>query len=302
MSWLAPLDIGVIMGLIFACPVLALATAFRLLNFPDLTIEGSLPLGAAAFGAAITSGVNLPLSIVIALVAGALAGALTAFLHVYFSVNKFLAGVLVIAVAYSVSLRILGTSNISLLQIPTIFDFTNNLDERSGSLFHWATIALLASIVASITVLFFAWLSGMSGIRTRIAGSNPEYARSLGISVPLRLVGGLAICNAVVGGCGATLAMYQGFVDVAMGQGVLIIALASMTIGERLLPKTYLSYPLFVICASVVGGVVYQVLVAYAIRFGLAPTDLRLVTAVLVLAVIIVRMAKPDQDTLDALR
>jgi putative tryptophan/tyrosine transport system permease protein len=302
MSWTVPLDIGVIMGLILAYPALALAAAFRLLSFPDLTIEGSLPLGAAAFGAAAAAGENLLVCIAAALLSGALAGALTAFLHVKIGINKFLAGVIVVAMTYSISLRIMGTSNISLLRSPTIFSTAQRFDSSSGWPFHLATIAVLALLLLAISTIGLIGLLSRAGTRMRVAGSNPEYARSLGISVPLYVIVGLAICNALAGGTGALLAMYQGFADVGMGQGLLILALASMTIGERLLSDKYLIYPLYVLLAAVIGSVAYQIIVAFAVGIGLAPTDLRLVTALFVLLIIGFRITRRDDEFLDILR
>jgi putative tryptophan/tyrosine transport system permease protein len=164
------------------------------------------------------------------------------------------------------------------------------------------TILLLAAILAILSAILFAALSSRTGIQMRVAGSNPEYARSIGIRVPLYVVASLVVSNALAGGAGALLAMYQGFADVSMGQGLLMIALASMTIGERLLPESRFVYPLYVILAAVLGSIVYQILVAYAVRRGLAPTDLRLVTAVFVLAVIAVRIWQRDEEFLDPLK
>ena len=129
-------------------------------------------------------------------------------------------------------------------------------------------------------------------MRLRIAGSNPEYAKSLGINVPLSIIMGLAATNALAAFSGLLLAMYQGFADIAMGQGVLILALAAMTIGERLLPEKRLPYHVFVILAAILGSIAYQSLVAYAVRAGLAPTDLKLATAIMVLVVVAFRVSR----------
>lgn len=292
MNWLVPIDIGLTMGLILAWAVIALALAFRLLHFPDLTIEGSLPLGAAVFAALYKSQFPWPVAAGGACAAGALAGSLTALLHVKFKLNKFLAGILVVAISYSLSLRLMGASNIGLLKLQSIFDTLERWDNHINPTFHFATVIFLAGLIIGGAVLIARGLSSRYGIRLRVAGSNPEYARSLGIHVLRKLVVGLAFTNALAALSGVFLAMKQGFADVGMGQGVLILALAAMTIGERLLPQRYLPLPVFVLVAAIVGSVLYQTLVSYAVRAGLAPTDLKLATAVLVLFVIAVRFSR----------
>lgn len=292
MNWFVPIDIGLAMGLILAWAVIALALAFRLLHFPDLTIEGSLPLGAAVFAELSKNNAPWPLAVGGAFLAGALAGALTAFLHVRFGVNKFLAGILVVAISYSLSLRLMGASNIGLLQLHSIFDTLNQWDNNFSHDFHFFTISFLAALTAIGAFIMLKASSSLYGIRLRVAGSNPEYARSLGINALSKLVIGLAITNGLAAMSGVLLAMKQGFADVGMGQGILILALAAMTIGERLLPQRHLSMQAFVLVAAILGSVLYQILVSYAVRAGLAPTDLKLATAVLVLLVITLRFSR----------
>lgn len=292
MKYFVPLDIGLTTGLIFAWAVLALALAFRLFHFPDLTIEGSLPLGAAVFAVLLKAGNPMIVAIFAACVAGGLAGGLTAYLHVRFKLNKFLAGIILATICYSLSLRVMGASNIGLLQSATVFDIVASLDNLFAPDWHLGTIAMLAILITLGSALGFLVLSSRKGIKLRAAGSNPEYARSLGINVSLNLIVGLAITNALSAFSGVLLASFQGFSDVSMGLGILIIALVAMTLGERILPEKRLSYQTFVIAAAVVGSVVYQTIVAYAVRFGLAPTDLKLATALLVLVVVALRMSR----------
>jgi putative ABC transport system permease protein len=292
MNWLVPIDIGLTMGLILAWAVIALALAFRLLHFPDLTIEGSLPLGAAVFAALYKHDVPWPLAACGAFAIGALAGSLTALLHVKFRLNKFLAGILVVAISYSLSLRLMGASNIGLLQLHSIFDTLEPWDKKFSGDFHFATILFLAVLATVGAAILLKGLSSLYGMRLRVAGSNPEYARSLGINSLGKLVMGLAITNGLAALSGVLLAMKQGFADVGMGQGILILALAAMTIGERLLPQKHLSMQSFVLVAAILGSILYQILVSYAVRAGLAPTDLKLATAVLVLFVIALRFSR----------
>ena len=288
MTWLAPLGIGTVMGLLLCLAVMGLALSFNLLDFPDITMEGSLPLGATVFAASVKSGMPLMMALTAAMLAGAAAGGLTAFIHSRFGIGKFLAGILVVAISYTLCLRLLGTSNIGLLGSPSLFDYVEPLDRHAADLpVGTALLLLVAALAAGAFVLWLAQTRG--GLRARVAGTNPVYARSLGINVPLHLVAGLGITNAMAAAAGALLAMHQGFADVGMGQGALILCLASMAIGARLVPQRKLPAHLFVIVSAALGSVIYQVLVAFAIRLGLSPVDLKLATALLVLAVVVAR-------------
>lgn len=302
MSWLSPLDIGLVMGLILAWPVVAFAAAFRLLNFPDLTLEGSLPTGAATCAVILHHGYPTVLALGAGMLAGACLGALTAIIHVRLHVNKFLAGIIVVAISYTLDLRIMNSSNIGLIRTASLFDIVAPIDAALGTRFQFGTVVFLG-----VTLMIGCWLlvraiRSIPGMQLRVAGSNPEYARALGISVPITLVVGLAVTNSLVGGAGALLAMYQGFADVSMGQGILILALASMTIGERLIPEQSVSIPVFVVASAIVGALVYQALIAYAVRLGLAATDLKLATALFVLIAIAVRLKNKNDDFLEAIR
>lgn len=302
MTWIVPLSIGLVMGLIMAWPVLAFASSFRLIGFPDLTLEGSLPTGAAVYAVATINGWSMVPAIVAAMIAGAVLGAMTATIHLRFRVNKFLAGIIVVAISYTLDLRLMNSSNVGLIDRPSLFDFTTQLNQLGGNQFQLATIGMLAAMLVIGAMLLLGAINAPVGLRLRVAGSNPDYARALGLSVSAYLVSGLAITNALVAASGALLAMYQGFSDVSMGQGALILALASMTIGERLVPERFFSIPVFVIVSAITGSLVYEVLLAYAIRLGLAATDLKMATAFFVLGVIAFRINKQDDQFLEVLR
>lgn len=291
MTWLAPLDIGIVMGLLMAWAVISLALSFNLLDFPDLTPEGSLPLGAILFAALIKTGTSLWLAIIAAMVAGAAAGALTAFIHIRFRLNKFLAGILVVAISYSICLRTLGTSNIGLLNSPSLFDYVVQADGVAWGL-HIGTAGLLGVLLVAGACLVLWGVQTRRGLRVRVAGSNPIYAKSIGINVPASLILGLSANNAMAALAGALLAMHQGFADVGMGQGILILALASMALGEHLVPERRLPFHVFVVISAAFGSILYQVLIAYAVRLGLDPVDLKLATALLVLAVIALKASE----------
>lgn len=295
MNWLVPIDIGLIMGLIFAWAVLALSLAFRLLSFPDLTIEGSLPIGAATFAALLQNGVSVPLAMLAGVAAGGLTGAITGLIYVRFKLNKFLAGIIVVAMAYSIGLRIMAAPNIGLLEYPSIFDVFGRINNFFASPYHIGTIlGLLGMLIIGFFALMW-FFSSRPGVKIRAAGSNGEYARSIGINVSLSIVLGLCFTNALAAFSGVLLASYQGFADIGMGQGALILALAAMTIGEHLVPKKKLVFYVAVTLAAIIGSVIYEILVSVALRIGLAPTDLKLVTAVLVLIVVALKISEDGQ-------
>lgn len=284
MSLLVPLQIGAIQGLLMAGAVLSFVIAFRLLGFPDLTIEGAVPLGAGVYAVFVHHGVSLGVAAALACMAGAAAGATTAFVSLRFRVNKLLAGIIVVSIIYSLTLRVMSGPNISLLQAPSLFAWSRHLfGDGKAELGILAVLGLFWALVGGLLVAFFRT---RRGIQLRAAGSNPRLSESLGVAHRVAIVAGLAGCNAMAALSGLLLADHQGFADVSLGQGVLILALAAMALGEAIVPDRKLRYSSFVVVAGILGSITYQVIVAYAVRAGLAPTDLRLATGVLVLLVV----------------
>ena len=299
-TWWIPIDIGIIQGLILASAVLGFSIALRVLRFPDLTVEGSILLGGAAYAASRSAGGGFVPATLIAVGVGAAAGAATATLHVRLSMNKFLAGILVIAAAYSVSLRIMKGSNIGLLDVSGPFERTEALNRLGPPNTHLGDAALLGLLVFAAASVSALILRSPTGMRLRAAGCNPSHARALGIPVGLSLIVGLAVTNALAALSGVLLATYQGFADIGMGYGTLIVGLASLAIGERLVSTSRLPGYLTVILAACLGSILYQCVMAIAIRLGLAPTDLKLATAVIVLLIVAVRITKTDDLLLEA--
>lgn len=282
MNWIDPLLIGLHAGLTLAGVAIALGISFRLLEFPDLTPEGSVTIGAAAFAVS-TAVVHLPpiFAFIAAVLAGSAAGALTAALHVKLHLNKFLAGILVIGICYSLTIRLMGGSNIGLLQelgaAPT---------PGESAYSEIRALAMLACEVAVIALVITAALASRPGLRLRVAGANPDFATSLGIAVGPNLIMGLAASNGLAALSGAMLASLQGFADVGLGQGMLIIALASIGIGARIITDKRLPLHASVVLGAAMGSVIYQILTAYAVRIGFPASDLRLFTALLVLVMV----------------
>lgn len=301
MTWLSPLDIGLNMGLVFAWLVLSLSLSFRILRFPDLTIEGSFPLGAAVYALCVSHGLNILLAVLLSCLVAAIPGIATAFLHVNFRVNKFLSGIIVASICYSLILRLMGGPNIGIIDKPTIFNIpiVEKLNQIGGAYFQVGNIVLLLIIIVLGCALIWFGLYSFTGIKLRAAGSNPDYAQSLGLNAKAYIIFGLACSNALAGFSGALLSMRQGFADVGMGQGLLIMAIASMAIGERVTPDLGMPFYGFVIASAIWGSVVYQTLVAIAVRAGLAPTDLKLLTALLALIVIILTFSRNNEGMME---
>ena len=281
---LGALEIGLIFGLV----ALGVYLSFRVINFPDLTVDGSFPLGGAVAATLIASGWNPFLATAIAFVAGGLAGALTAWLHVSLKIMQLLAGILVMIALYSINLRIMGKPNVALINDPTVFDAVGFL----GLPDYWSKPLLLIVIVILVKVLLDLYFASESGLAMRATGGNPRMARAQGISTDRLTVAGLALSNALVALAGALFAQSQGGADISMGIGTIVIGLAAVIIGETLIPTRSL---IITTLACVIGAVLYRFFIAAALNsdfIGLKAQDLNLVTAVLVAVALVVPLYK----------
>ncbi len=273
-------------GLVYCFMVLGVFITFRVLDFPDLTVDGSLPLGAAVTAALIVGG-HSPLAATAAGVgAGLCAGTVTGFLHVLLksgesdSANygpKLLAGILTMTALYTVNLRIMGRSNTPLLGVDVIYDKLGAL--FSVSMIGWNLILAVAAL-AIVIKYFLDWLLHTEfGLTLQATGDNEQMIRALGTNTNFTRIVGLALANGLVALSGSLVAQQQGFADVGMGIGTIVAGLAGVIMGEVLFGLRSISWVLF----SVIGGsIVYRLLIAISLRLGIAPTDLKLLTAVLV--------------------
>jgi putative ABC transport system permease protein len=279
------------LGLILSFLALGVLISFRILRFPDITTDGSLPLGAAIAAVLLVRGVEPTLATAAAFCGGLVAGAITGVLHTKFKINGLLAGILVMTALYSVNLDIMGRSNVPLVSEVTLASYAewvgaaisghSNLNLggwevsiRDAFVFIWLSIAV--SIAGLVLYLF---LRTNLGTAMRATGDNEQMIRALGVNVDHMIVFGLAISNGLVGLAGALLAQYQGFADVQMGIGMIVLGLASVIIGEALVGSGNLGLS---IAGAVMGSVLFRLLVAIALRWGLDPNDLKLITAVFV--------------------
>lgn len=291
MNILQVADSALLLGLIYCGVALSIALSLRILDFPDLTVEGSVPLGGAITAVAIQHGVSPFLAILFALVVGAVAGASTAVFHTRLRISKLLSGIIMLTILYSLNLRIMGSSNIGLLNQNTLLSWLEGQDSSLGTYMGWTfslhpikvfTLLGLVIVVSCLLIMFFRT---EIGLRLRSVGDNPDFAQSVGVNPTLYIITGMAAANAIAGICGGLIAMNQGFTDVGMGQGMLVLGLASLILGEKVLQKLYprLGRIRYLIFAAISGSILYQGIIVVALKLGLPATDLKMGTAVIVL-------------------
>jgi putative ABC transport system permease protein len=278
-------------GLILSLLAFGVFVSFRIFAFPDITADGSITLGAAVTGVLLVAHVHPLLATAAAFGAGALAGSATGLLHTRFKINGLLSGILVMTALYSVNLHVMGKSNLPLLSERTLASMADAGARRllggdAVQVLGWSVSsrdagALLLAIGASLAAgaLLYVFLRTNLGTAMQAAGDNPQMIRALGVNVDNMIVLGLAMSNGLVAMSGGLLAQYQGFADVQMGIGMVVWGLASIIIGEALVGGRDLG---FVIIGAVMGSVLFRLIVALALRGGLDPNDLKLVTAVFV--------------------
>ncbi|MFQ5545965.1 MAG: ABC transporter permease [Acidiferrobacterales bacterium] len=265
-------------GLLFGLVALGVFLSFRILNFPDLTVDGSLPLGAAVAATLIVIGWNPYLATLVAMTAGAMAGLVTAWLNVRLRILHLLASILTMIALYSVNLRIMGKPNQPLLGEVTVFTPVENL----GLPYYLASLVvfLVVGVIAKLLIDFF--LKTEIGLAMRATGANPRMARAQGINTGAMILLGMAISNALVALAGALFAQVQGGADISMGIGIIVIGLAAVMVGEAVMPARRI---VIATLAVIVGSILYRLVVALALNadfIGLQAQDLKIITAVLV--------------------
>ncbi|MFC4258874.1 ABC transporter permease [Marinobacter lacisalsi] len=272
-------------GLIYGLVAFGIYISFRVLDFPDLTVDGSFPLGAAVAAVLILGGWNPWLATLMAIFAGMAAGAVTALLNVKLNILNLLASILTMIALYSVNLRIMGSPNLALLGDTTVVTWWENQFSREN--YYMAPVALFFIVAVVVLVLLWRFMKSELGLSMRATGANPRMARAQGIATGGMIVLGVALSNGLVGMAGALFAQSQGAADVTMGVGVIVIGLASLIGGEALVtPRSVLR----ALIACVVGAIVYRLAIAFALNadvLGLKAQDLNLITAVLVTLAIV---------------
>jgi putative ABC transport system permease protein len=263
-------------GLAYAMVALGIVVSFRILAFPDLTVDGSFALGGAVVARLISEGLPPIYGVMAAVVCGFLAGCCTGFLNTRLKINSLLAGILMMTILYSVNLRIMGRSNIQLLTVDTLLTPLENLDiNRFIPII--AFFFLVMFVIKFITDMFFRTQIGFA---MRATGDNEQMIRTLGVNTDNMTVLGLGISNAFVALSGVLVAQDQGFADIGMGIGMIVAGLAAIIIGETLIGKTSVQR---MTLAAIVGSIIYKFIIALGLRLGLAPTDLKLATGLMVI-------------------
>lgn len=260
-------------GLLWALLGVGLYISFRILNFADMSVEGTFPMGAAVSVAAITHGMSPVFSIVLAFGAGLIAGMVTGLLYTKGHIPSLLAGILVMTAAYSVNLRIMGKSNISLLGKQTIF--SNSFLQNLPKYFDSVTVGFI--VIAIITILLVLFLQTDFGQAFIATGDNPNMAKSMGIHTDSMTIFGLMLSNGLVSVSGALVAQNNGYSDVNMGIGIIVAAMAAIIIGEVIFGDLTLNQRLV---AVTLGSIIYRLIILAVLTMGFSANDLNLTSSI----------------------
>ncbi|MGD1856385.1 MAG: ABC transporter permease [Leptolyngbyaceae cyanobacterium] len=269
-------------GLLYGFLSLGVYLSFRVLKFPDLTVDGSFPLGAAGVATLITNGVNPWMATAVAMVAGAMAGLCTAILSVRFNILNLLASILTMIALYSINLRIMGRPNVPLLNQPTLFD-------GLGSVLPISVILLVGLGLTKLALDYF--LTSDLGLAMRATGLNSVMASAQGIYTDRLILLGMAMSNALAALAGALFAQVNGFADVALGVGTVVVGLATVILGEAIFPSRTVRWATLAVIA---GCLLYRLVIAMALNadfLGLRAQDLNLVTAMIVVLALVLPKA-----------
>jgi putative ABC transport system permease protein len=285
------------LGLILSLLALGVYISFRIFHFPDITTEGSITLGAAICAVMLVKGIHPIIATFAGFIGGGLAGATTGVLHTKFKLHGLLSGILVMTALYSVNLHVMGKSNVPLLSARTLPSMAEEIGAKFVktstrlNFFGWElnqqdffVVAASFLFVVAVSVLLYFFFRTNLGTAMRATGDNSQMIRALGANVDGMIILGLALSNALIALSGALLAQYQGFADVQMGIGMVVWGLASVIIGEALVGTQSLG---LLITGAIMGSILFRLLVAIALRWGLNPNDLKLITALFVFAALI---------------
>ncbi len=280
-------------GLILSLLAMGVFISFRVFHVSDITAEGSITFCAAVAATALVAGINPLLATAFGFLGGMVAGATTGILHTKFKIHSLLSGILVMTALYSINLHVMGKSNVPLVSQTTLSSYAEALGQSLGrgavsfTVFGWevslhdASILIFMLLVSVfIGVALYLFFRTNLGTAMRATGDNDQMIRAMGVNVSNMIILGLAISNGMIALSGALLAQYQGFADVQMGIGMVVWGLASVIIGNSLVGTESLG---LAVAGTVMGSVLFRLLVAIALRWGLNPNDLKLITAIFVL-------------------
>lgn len=283
-TWIGALELG----LIYALVALGVLISYKILDFPDLTADGSFPLGGGVCVLCILNSVDPWIATFIGMFAGAVAGIITASLHIGFKIEKLLASILMMIALYSINLRIMGKPNVSLLGDPTVYDSITANDDLQLAIVR-LLIAILVVVIAKL--LFDLFFATQTGLAVRATGTNPRMAKAQGIAINKMTLLGMAISNGLIALAGALYVQSNGGFDISIGVGTIVIGLAAVIIGEAIFSAKRIIWLTF---AVIIGSILYRIFIALALNndtlngIGFGPQDLNLITALLVVAVLVI--------------
>lgn len=264
-------------GVLWGVMTLGVYITFKVLDFPDLTVDGSFALGGAVSAVLIVNNMNPFITLFFAFVAGATAGFITGVLNAKLKIPGILAGILTMIALYSINIRIMGQANTPLLGMPTVVSILENqfsINKTIGSL-------IIGGLFSVFIVIILYWFFGTElGSAIRATGNNERMVRALGVDTNMMKIIGLMISNALVALSGALVAQSQGYGDVGMGTGTIVIGLASVIIGEVIFGNRFSFW--YKLMSVVIGSVIYRIIIAIVLQLGLKSTDLKLLTAIIV--------------------
>jgi putative ABC transport system permease protein len=272
-------------GLVYAIMALGVYITYKILDFPDLSVDGTFPLGGALTAVLVLAGVSPLTALLLAFVAGALAGCITGIIHVKLKVRDLLSGIIVMTALYSVNLRLAGKSNVPFFNNDTIFEnsFINKVIPQGLS--DVSVIVILAVIVLIVKVLLDLYLKTRSGYLLRAVGDNETLVTSLAKDKGTVKILGLAIANGLAALAGSVYCQQKGFFEISMGTGTIVIGLANVIIGTKLLKRFG---AIKATTAVIIGSIVYKACVSIAIFFGMEASDLKIITSALFLGILVI--------------
>lgn len=270
-------------SLILGIMVLGIYITYRILDFPDLSTDGTFPLGAAVVGIMLIKGYSPWTAMFFAGVAGAIAGIVTGFLHTHLKITNLLSGILVMIGLYSINLRIMGKSNIHLFNVQHLFNMEKILNIKNLFIMEKINLVILTLILLFFTLLLGLLFKTKFGFILRALGDNENLVSSLGVNEKVLKISGLALGNSLVAISGGLFAQYQGFSDVSMGTGIVVVGLASIILGELVCGKFKRISPLI---AILIGGILYRSVIAISLNLGLKASDLKLLTTIIIVLII----------------
>lgn len=290
-NWLWDIQGAAILGVIWGIMALGLYLTYRVLNYADLTVDGSLALGGAISAVYVAAGVQPMIAILLATLGGMIAGFVTGFLHTKLNIPDLLAGILTQFALYSINLRIMGKANYGLLNVETLFSQVKALGVPNK----WTGLVVGLIFVIILIILIYCFFGTEIGCALRATGNNPDMVKAMGGNTKTYIVLGLVVGNGLVAMSGGLLAQYQGYADVQMGVGTIVIGLAAIMIGEVLFSKrTYIHR----LTGVIIGSIVYRIIIAFVLRISLnsnlvikiTADDMKLITAIIV----VIALVAPD--------